>query len=160
MDAREETLTHLNRFWFKLQNLPNIHPAEQAAFFFILVFICESRLFDTTLFFPRTLWTWISYNLLSSAVMVLTLTVLTCVNYCCCCCRKRKRNNVWTCSSQARWIRTPECLRGQLKKDFLQISRERLLQNKEKAHTSCQCNKQGVFSRCPAAEQQAAKHTC
>lgn len=50
MDAREETLTHLNRIWTKLQNLPNAHPVEQAAFCVLLTFICESRLVTTTLF--------------------------------------------------------------------------------------------------------------
>lgn len=44
MDAREETLTILNRIWVKLQGLPNANPIELGGFFILLTFICKSLL--------------------------------------------------------------------------------------------------------------------
>jgi len=48
MEAGEETLSILRTVWVKLHGLPNASPVEQAAFFVILTFICESPLSFTT----------------------------------------------------------------------------------------------------------------
>lgn len=44
MDAREETLSLLNKMWAKLQNLPSANPMDLGAFFIILTFMCECPL--------------------------------------------------------------------------------------------------------------------
>ncbi|KAK5856504.1 hypothetical protein PBY51_008093 [Eleginops maclovinus] len=64
MDAREETLSILNKIWVKLQDLPNANPVELGAFFVILSFI----------------------------LVFILMAVLTCVTCCCCCCRKTRRS--------------------------------------------------------------------
>ncbi|XP_036946213.1 small integral membrane protein 5 [Acanthopagrus latus] len=59
MDPKEEALELLNRVWYKLQNLPNATPIDLGAFFVILTFI----------------------------LVVVLMSVLTCVT---CCCHKTR----------------------------------------------------------------------
>lgn len=97
----------------------------------------------------------------SPAVMVLTMMVLTCVSYCCCCCcRKRKLHNpdIWACSTCADWSGTP--LNVWFSADLLSYISYKIKWKLRNPAGAAKQMVQGVFWRGPAAEQQAAKHTC
>lgn len=152
MDAKEQTLTLLNKLWVKLQGLPDANPIELGAFFILLTFICESQFSIIThfcVFFKGELFLMLFFGGLfcSPAVVVLLMIVLACLSCCCCRNTKMKGSNIWANVVSLRKGTWQNMLQNVLKKHGLILNRQQ-----SKHFRQLWSLTQGVFSNTRGAK--------